>query len=282
MAVPLREFQLYQLDILKTFISICEKNDLKYWAAWGTLLGAARHNGFIPWDDDIDIWMPPKDYYKLREACKSCLPENYYFQSHLTNTDNFISWQRIGRIDSTSLPYKYRELHGEWGICIDIFPLGSIAPGCEQQTLRRIRLFDKLSQYRQYKIDARDLSGIPKIYHLMLSCYPEFINQTAWLSIESKLFNEFNTKSDDFVFCMAARSKPDRIVGKISCFDETIKLPFEDTEICVPKGYADVLSHAYGADWADLPPEEKRVCHSGGGSDEVLVSLTEPYAQYLI
>lgn len=282
MAVPLRDFQLYQLDILRVFIGICEKHGLRYWAAWGTLLGAARHNGFIPWDDDIDVWMPPEDYFRFREVCRSCLPENYYFQSHLTNSDNFIPWQRIGRLDSTSLPRKYRELHGEWGVCIDIFPLGSTAPRNRRQTLRRIRLFDKLSKRSQYKIDSRSLSGISKLYHLALAHYPKSINRAAWLLTESKLFSKFDTKSDDLVFCMAARSKPDHIVGKISCFDKTIELPFEGMEICAPKGYADILAHLYGSNWKELPPEERRTCHSGGGSGEVLVSLTEPYTQHLL
>lgn len=281
MSVPLREFQLYQLEILRVFDSICKEHKLSYWAAWGTLLGAARHKGFIPWDDDIDIWMPADDYLTFREVCKTALPDNYYLQSHNNNIDNFIPWQRIGRKDSTSLPYKYGKLSGEWGICIDILPLGSVRPQNRSKIAKAVSLFNKLSKKSQYRVDMEDQSGISRVYHFLMSCYPDTINLAAWRKQEKILHRSFERVPGNDVFCLAARRDREYVIGKVDTFLETVLVPFENTFIPVPKEYNTLLTSLYGPDWSKMPPEEKRVCHSGGGSDDVLVLFDEPYAKYV-
>ncbi len=167
MSVPLREFQLFQLGILKEFIRLCGKNDLRYFAAYGTLLGAVRHQGFIPWDDDIDLWMPAKDYVRFRDVCKTQLKPPYYLQSHETNLQNFISWQRIGREDTTSLLLEMADIHAEWGICIDIFPLFpcKLDDAGKRQAQKTYRTFNRLSGKYLYKHDAKSQTGISKAYH---------------------------------------------------------------------------------------------------------------------
>lgn len=281
MSVPLREFQLYQLEILRVFNNICKEHNLSYWAAWGTLLGAMRHKGFIPWDDDIDLWMPADDYIKFREVCATALPDNYYLQSHNNNIDNFIPWQRIGRKDSTSLPYKYSRLHGEWGICIDILPLGSVKPENRSENARTVRMFHKLSKKSQYRIDMEDQSGISRIYHFLMSCYPNSINLAAWRKKEQLLHGSFDRTPGNDAFCIAAGSDREYVIGKVGTFLETKMVPFEDTFIPVPKDHDTLLTSLYGPSWSEMPPAEKRVCHSGGGSNEVLVLLDEPFVKYL-
>lgn len=118
---PLRKQQLRLLDILKDFDSICKKNDIKYWLSSGTLLGAVRHGGFIPWDDDVDVEMMRKDYLKLLKVMEN---ENAYdFQTPKTDPfflPNFAKLRdkhtRIQEFD-VDRNYKYR------GLFIDIFQL---------------------------------------------------------------------------------------------------------------------------------------------------------------
>jgi len=81
----LRKLQLAELDILKEFVVLCQRNDLQYYIIGGTLLGAVRHSGFIPWDDDIDIAMPRKDYDKLLDILKEQLSEPYSFLHYTTS-----------------------------------------------------------------------------------------------------------------------------------------------------------------------------------------------------
>ena len=102
-------------------IRICEAYDLKYFAAYGTLLDAARREGLIPWNEDIDLWTPVKDYLAFQKACADGLGPSFHYQSHETNADNFITRQRIGARETTSMPKDLIDIKAEWGVCINIF-----------------------------------------------------------------------------------------------------------------------------------------------------------------
>ena len=109
------------LTILKEFISICKDNNLTYYALGGTLLGAVRHKGFIPWDDDIDIGMPREDYEKFKKIASNALPENYKFLSE--DTSNYKKAFSVIRDDSTKIIMNYSNEEQEESLWIDIFPL---------------------------------------------------------------------------------------------------------------------------------------------------------------
>lgn len=282
--VPLREFQLFQLSIVREFIRICEENDLRYWAAYGTLLGTARHGGFIPWDDDIDFLMPVPDYFVFREVCKRELGEQYYLQVHSENPKNFIGWQRIGVKNSTSMPISHADLHAEWGVCIDIFPL-SACPDPKSaefnQHLKLLKKFNRATKKYAYSHDAKVLTGHLKLYHLLMAFLERGSDQgniNRWLKLEDLLLNYLPLGDSEYCFGMACPHG----VFKTEWFSVTEYLPFEDIVLPVPYKYHEVLNSVYGDDWAEVPPEEKRVAHSGGGSDNFIVSLTEPYEQFLI
>ena len=274
MSVPLREFQLFQLGILKEFIRLCEKNDLRYFAAYGTLLGAARHQGFIPWDDDIDLWMPAEDYVRFRDVCKAQLKPPYYLQSHETNLQNFISWQRIGREDTTSLLLEMADIHAEWGICIDIFPLFpcKLDDAGKRQAQKTYRTFNRLSGKYLYKHDAKSQTGISKAYHQVMGLCPDTLNKSLWKRTEEKLIAA-NPGDDGFYddYCFLEQS----------WFEKPVSLPFEDVQLPAPAGFDRFLAAYYGNDWSEIPPESKRVAHSGGGCDTVLVLLDSPYKKHL-
>ena len=276
-SIPLREYQLYQLNILKEFVRICEKNSFTYWGAWGTLLGCARHKGFIPWDDDIDVWMPAKDYLAFREACKKDLSDSFYIQSHALNPCNFITWQRIGLKNSMSMPVDYSDVHAEWGVCMDIFPLLDWSGKKEEkEALDRDILSLKRTAWRyEYLHEAKSESGVKRILTRMKAWGSDSASAKRFAKKERQLLcgrsrEENNLYSDLFDFNL------DR-----SWFRETKHLEFEGMTLAVPGEYEKVLDEIYGNDWAEIPPEEKRVCHSGGGSDKVLVSLNESYVSYL-
>lgn len=117
-----------ELDILSLFIRICEDNDLKYYASGGTLLGTIRHNGFIPWDDDIDIMMPFSDYKRFLCIAKKELKEPYFLQSYMTEIGYLPRYSRIRRSDTTG--YTVNDEHYpsfNKGIFIDIFPYFNIS-----------------------------------------------------------------------------------------------------------------------------------------------------------
>lgn len=146
---PLRNAQMRMLEILSTFHEICEKRHLSYWLSDGTLLGAVRHGGFIPWDDDVDVMMLKKDYKKFLKYLKKDLPDNLCIQNR-KHDRNFIN-------NFTKLRDKnshINELHpmtlryNNHGLFIDIFPM--------QKTWKPLFKFAGKIHYRCYILSSQD------------------------------------------------------------------------------------------------------------------------------
>lgn len=279
-SVDLREYQLFQLEILKEFVRICELHDLKYYLAYGTLLGAARHQGFIPWDDDIDVWMPARDYLAFRQACKDDLHPGFYFQSHGDNPCNTIMWQRIGVKSSTSMPVEYTHIHAEWGICIDIFPyVLAPEPGsyAYKKMCRREKFLYRLANKYEYALDVPNSSGLRKLYNLFWAKMPDSLNIKLFKHVENKILHIDADKGSDYYHTFEL----DTLLKK-SWLASATELTFEDMQFKVPIGYKEILDSVYGDDWCELPPENERVWHSGGGGEGFIVSLSEPYEKFLL
>lgn len=100
MEVSTKFIQKESYGILKIFHMICEKEDLKYILDFGTLLGAIRHKGFIPWDDDLDVSMPRKDYEKFLKVASKYLPENMEIQNHKTDPNYLVPFTKIRKTDT--------------------------------------------------------------------------------------------------------------------------------------------------------------------------------------
>lgn len=113
----LRNLQLYELEMLKWFDKICADNGIKYWLSYGTLLGAVRHSGFIPWDDDLDVEMLWKDYLKLEKVFKET--DEYVLQTHKNDRFYELPWAKMRDKHSQ----VYHSLYKYEGCFIDIFPL---------------------------------------------------------------------------------------------------------------------------------------------------------------
>ncbi len=120
----LRKVQLRMLEILKIVDGLCRKNDICYWIEYGTLLGAVRHGGFIPWDDDLDICVLEKDFSKFTEICKSQLPDDLFLQNEESDPDSHMGKGMIKIRDRKSLyihPFENFRKNYNKGIFIDVF-----------------------------------------------------------------------------------------------------------------------------------------------------------------
>lgn len=244
----LRSCQLKQLEILETVDKICKKHGIDYWIDGGTLLGAIRHKGFIPWDDDIDIGMMESDYKKFKQVVKE-LPENLFFQT--PETDN--TWVPIPKVrDLNSLYieplYSFRENY-EKGIFIDIFPK-EIYPAAPKRLLGKIqkciaKSFSILHEKHTYSVR----STVEFFYFGM----QYIINLCAWYLLK--------------LICKKGKYLGDKLpnngLALVHTVEATLPLSeivFEGKKFPAPHNPDLYLKEQYG-DYMTLPPEEKRQIH---------------------
>ena len=131
----LKKLQNVQLEILSDFIDICEKNNLDYFLVFGTALGAVRHKGFIPWDDDVDVGMLREDYNKFLEIAKTQLSNKYEILTPLTNKEYACSVTHFEKKNTSFIPETSKDLKCNMGINIDIFAFDNIA---DEKNLKRM------------------------------------------------------------------------------------------------------------------------------------------------
>ncbi len=120
---PLRELQLVELGLLREFVRLCEAHGLRYYLAYGTLLGAVRHKGFIPWDDDVDVMMPRRDYARFSKLCTSELGPEFRWQSYSTDAHYPHLFGKLLKDETVLRQAPSGHLPFQQSVYIDVFPL---------------------------------------------------------------------------------------------------------------------------------------------------------------
>ena len=245
------------LSILKEFITICEENDLNYYALGGTLLGAVRHNGFIPWDDDIDIGMPREDYEKFKKLAPTLLPSNLGIVNNSLNLD-------ITQLVDKNVTIKF--VNTENNVFIDIFPLdgfpekGSYAARLHgfrvlfQRMLCKISVLDQLEDKNRGTLE-NVIVKISKILRIQ-----KLLPKDTLVDSLHKVIQKYNFKTSNYVGNILGRYREREIVPR-EYFKEPVSLFFEDTVIKCPTDYKGYLTEIYG-DYMKLPPVEERIAHN--------------------
>ncbi len=275
----LKQVWAVELDLLEKFKSICLKYNLNYCASSGTLLGAVRHQGFIPWDDDIDLFLPWDHYKKLLEVAPGECQYPYFFQSFLTETDGEASASRLRRSDTTGFTkWEYENVGPEYdkGIFIDIFPLFNIPDSEEERRIQKesimffwkcIRGHDALAQIQRGSIPNEDyLQYIP--YYKSV-CQTMSIINLKWAYLNACAMIKERTKE---VGATSSRVHLDSLMWNSDLYDSYVELPFEISTICCPAEYEKVLDKQYG-DWR-TPVE------NGARHEMVAVDTTRPWREF--
>lgn len=258
----LKHIQDVQLMILKDFIEICEKNNIEYMAYGGTLLGAVRHNGFIPWDDDIDIIMMSEEYEKFIEVMSFQSNEKYSIYS-MENTDEFYLFL-------TKLSLNGTEFHVDWtrqtkfklGICLDIFVFDDVP----DNKVKRFVYYTKIKLIRgMLDVFIIDLNkNYPSTLKKIITVFGSFfmklfrITPSKIKDYYKKTVSSANNKGYSSVYENIAQTYTEPIPKEI--LHPLKKVPFESIEINVPHDYDTFLTVLYG-DYMTLPPVEERKAH---------------------
>ena len=252
------------MKILKDVHAFCKANGIRYSMAYGTLLGAVRHKGFIPWDDDIDIVMPRADYDRF---CREYKSDRYELFCSARQPDAYVAYARVADMRETE-SRTYIPWNGtvqDQGVRIDIFPL-DYAPDTEedQYTLQKLFCFVYEMSNRVRKAFVKKLPGMPLKFHIKRIAHgPRFnrrvvrqnaVQMAQWLEYMMKNLCATPTKHLSQYAC------PDRSIREwfdVEDFENIIELPFEDTAFCAPANYDKVLTEWFG-DYMQLPPKKDR------------------------
>ena len=260
------------IDIVIQIDKVCRKHGLKYFLMYGSILGAIRHKGFIPWDDDIDLTMPRKDYDKFINLSED-FEEPYFLQTPYTDKEFLFSFARVRNSNTTSYSEVFKKQNMNHGIFVAIFPLDN----CVIENDEII--------YEQNKKMARMNSAY------MRRNYPNLSNEDKMRVEEFGDNNPLSIYENIHKLAKSHSKERTKYIGHLACaiypykkqcfykedFDQMVYVEFEkDFSFPVPNGWKRILEQIYG-DYMTFPPVEQRgVWHTG-----TVVDPDTPYSIFL-
>ena len=248
-----------ELDLVKAFVAVCERHGLAYRMMGGTLLGAVRHQGFIPWDNDIDLAMPRKDFDKLLEIGPKSFEKPFFFQTPVTEQSRFFStYVKIRNENGTAGTQEDFDQGLNCGVFIDVFCLDEIPDGKLKRKwyFRQLNEVAKMSRFSLHKTMKGGLvntvkHGMQKIVFKYIYGSPD----------ASRLFEIYQKKAGRYAgqnkseVAHQAFGYHDNFVWKRKDWADATMLSFQDVILCAPVGYDAILRHQFG-DYMRIPDDK--------------------------
>lgn len=265
----LRRVWQVEMELLQRLLDVCREHDLRCWMDGGSLLGTVRHHGFIPWDDDIDVCMPRPDYDRLVGLGSEVFSEPYFLQTAYSEDDYFRGHAQLRRSGTAAIrpSESYRKFHQ--GIFIDIFPLDGVPADkkeCEE-TLKAIRYTYKMLKAEHLNVFFSGRWG--QVFRKIKSRYYVKKYGRCPLFAHTELLLRCTPTESSPYWAELAFSGTD-ITLRREIFDETLWMPFENMQVPVPKGYDELLTTQYGADY--MTPRREASYHG-----DIVFSTTRDY-----
>ncbi len=253
----MNDLQKTEFDILKEFVRICEELQLTYYLVCGSALGAAKYQGFIPWDDDMDVALPREDYEVFCEKAQAMLPEHLFLQNSRTDKNYPLIFSKIRHSETTYVetPYATTDMHH--GVYIDVFPLdGYPKDAAQQQRLEKEKLRYNLTRLccldipRSWKVTV--LVAIQKLCGLHRKPF-RFVRRLERCIAQYPLMSSY-------VWCNHGNWQGRLEYAPREQYGNGSFALFEGLKVRIPEKIDDYLTQKYG-DWRADPPEEEQVGH---------------------
>lgn len=230
-------------DILAHVDELCTKHHLRYWVCGGTLLGTIRHKGFIPWDDDVDVFLPWKDYLRFIETFEE---DDRFSMLGLgtAETSNYSDLFAKVVDKRTVLKEDIGMLRKVNPVGLDVFPLVGLPTDVEDRHLFFIQYQETNRMIWQDFYASNGNIGI----------FPK------WHKFQREFLEKYDFDSSEYVGVLGTVYGEKDHTGR-NVYSETLRMSFEDIKVNVPVGYEEYLNNLYGKDWGMLPEESKRMSH---------------------
>lgn len=265
MRMDAEEVKAVELEILKYVADFCEKHNINYILSDGTLIGAVRHNGFIPWDDDIDISMLRSDYEKFIDLW--CKEEHGKFNLLCESKGNYIAnYAKI--VNSETVCYEGKIRRKSQGCWVDVFPLDFVPENQDEIA----PFFERMKEYyRRYSVSyvGKIRFGFLFPFYLVYSALRNHRLSYLFAYSEKTVVEKFKREIERYSsgenvtnYVVVVRTPPQRKFGfPKNCCTDYVYHKFEQYEFRIPRDYDSVLKSFYG-DYMQIPPEDKRTGHN--------------------
>lgn len=254
----LRKLQLVELDLFKCFAEICEKLNLRYFLVCGSAIGAARHGGFIPWDDDLDVGMYREDYYKFLELAPALLPDGLFLQNYKSDPQFPYMFAKLRNSNTTYIEKSIAHLDINHGIYMDIFPLdGYPESSYEQKRFALKKRYYQTLLASVFQIPNATIKG--KVLRTVLRFLGYHKRSAKIVKKYEALISKYSIKTSSIVCNHGTWHGTDDYIPK-EMYGNGTSLAFEGRQACVPERYDDYLTHLFG-EWRQFPSPEKQKGH---------------------
>ena len=247
----IQELRNIQLGIMDDIHNFCIKHNIKYSLAGGTLIGAFRHQGYIPWDDDIDIYLMRNDYERFLHEYNDA-SGRYQLLSPGTPNHYFYTFSKV--VDTHTIMYEDETKGFEIGVYVDVFPVDYVPDDMKER--RRVFWW----KHMLYKIRRCKMSKTVCLHStIAFYCYRYLPVTIGFIDL---LLDRYihRRRPSGFICEMCETERPLKGCYSVEAFDETFDVSFENKTYKSMKGYDEYLTNTYG-DYMTLPPENQRIHH---------------------
>lgn len=261
-----------QFEIFKEFVDICNRLELKYYVVHGTLLGALRYKDFFPFDDDIDVAMPRKDYNIFLKEAPAMLSSKLFVQSTLSEKDYPLCFAKIRNSETAFIQPVLEEFKINKGIYIDIFPIDFYPE--DSSYLKKLKRRERILSMR---VNGR-VNAIRSRKQQMAISLAKYIIPD-WHKAMMRL-TDLYSNAEQSKLCIVYGGKPSEIGIPFDWFDEGENIRFRNIEVCAPKKYKEYLEQIYGYYSTYSPSEKHMVSEELVSVSANIIDLEKSYKEY--
>ena len=276
-STKLKRIWAIEIDLFLELSRVCEKHGIRFFVCAGTALGAIRHKGFIPWDDDMDVVMTRDDFSKLVEVAKDEFSEPYFLQTALSDRKYFFGYARLRNSKTTALIKNFESEDYNNGIYIDIFVCDGQHNNKYERLKQSVLKWATMKFCIAYHYERGYIKGLKDIVYRMIGIVSRRCSYEKWVALYTRVVSMYNDQRHDRIWAVASAGCSEQGWMWKKEVENIIKVPFEWFDVPIPAEWHVILSRLYG-DYMTPPPADEL-----GKWHESLVHFEPdvPYVEYL-